>query len=107
MIALPAAFAVTSPPVLTVATEALLVVQLTFLFVAFAGWIVAVSCCVAPIAMLTVDGETVTPVTATFVVMTVIAQVAVLLPSCVVTVMLHVPTATAVIRPELLTVATD
>jgi len=73
--------------------------------VAFEGETVAVNCCVAPAAIDAEVGLTVTPVTATA--LTVIADVAVLLPSLVVTVIVALPAATAVTKPVELTVATD
>ncbi len=105
MVAVPAATAVTRPAVLTVATAVLLLLHVTFLLVALAGATVAVNCCVEPIFTVAVVGLTVTPVTTTGV--TVMALVAVLLPSCVVTVIVAVPTATAVTKPAVLTVATE
>ncbi len=76
MVALPSATAVTTPLELTVATDALLVLQLTDLSVALEGETVSVKSLVPPPSgMDTVVGETVTPVTAT--VVTVTAQVAV------------------------------
>ena len=67
MVEVPAATPVTNPLELTVATDVLLEVQLTVLFVAFEGVIVAVSSCVAPEAIEAEAGETATPVTATLV----------------------------------------
>ena len=106
MVAEPAATAVTSPDELTVATELLLVDQFTFLFEAFDGATVAVNCCVAPTFTVADVGDTVTPVTGTLVVVTVIALVAVLPWSTVVTVIVADPCATAVTNPLALTVAT-
>ena len=65
---------------------------------------VAANCCVPPINIEAVVGLTVTPVTR--IGLTVIRLVAVLEPSCVVTVMVAVPTDTPVTRPVALTVAT-
>ncbi len=72
--------------------------------VAFAGAMVALSCCVPPINMDAVVGDTLTPVTR--IGLTVITLVAVLAPSAVVTVMVAVPTLTPVTSPVALTVAT-
>ena len=104
MLAVPAATAVTNPLAFTVATAVLLLFQLMFLLLAFAGATVAVSCCVAFMKRLTDVGFTVTPVTATGI--EVMIQVAVLFPSCVVTVMVAVPAVNAVTIPVALTVAT-
>src|SRR4051812_45342482 len=106
MVALPPPTAVTSPDELTVATDALLVLHVTFLLVAFDGATVAVSCCVALTFSVADVGDTVTPVTATLVVVTVIALVAVLPPSTVVTVMVALPADTPLTSPDELTVAT-
>jgi hypothetical protein len=106
MVALPKATPVTKPVELTVATDALLVLHVTFLFVAFEGATVAVNCVVAPTFTLALVGDTVTPVTGTVVLLTVMALVAVLFPSCVVTVMVAVPCATPVTKPDEFTVAT-
>ena len=70
---------------------------------AFAGAIVEVNCCVPPIRIEAVVGDTLTPVTS--IGFTVITLVAVLAPSAVVTVMVAVPTDTPVTRPVELTVA--
>jgi hypothetical protein len=64
IVVLPAAIAVTNPLLFTVATAALLEVQLTFLFVAFEGLTVAVSCVVPFTDSVAVVGVNVTPVTA-------------------------------------------
>ncbi len=72
--------------------------------VAFAGAIVAANCCVPPIRIEAVVGDTLTPVTS--IGLTVITLVAVLEPSCVVKVMVAVPTETPVTSPLALTVAT-
>jgi hypothetical protein len=63
IVALPAAIAVTRPELFTVATEVLLLLQLTFLLVASDGCTVAVSCPVCPTVKLKLVGLTVTPVT--------------------------------------------
>ena len=65
IVVVPAAIAVTNPLLFTVATAALLEVQLTFLFVAFEGLTVAVSCVVPFTDSVAVVGVNVTPVTAT------------------------------------------
>ena len=72
--------------------------------VAFAGAIVAANCWVPPIRIEAVVGDTLTPVTR--IGLTVMTEVAVKLPSAVVTVMVPVPTDTPVTRPVELTVAT-
>jgi len=105
IVAVPAATPVTKPLLFTVATPVLLDDQVTALLVALDGETVAVSCCVDPEAIDAEVGLTVTPVTATA--LTVIADVAVLLPSLVVTVIVALPAATAVTRPVELTVATE
>jgi hypothetical protein len=99
IVAVPAAAAVTvadRPLPDTDATVLLLLDQETFLFVASLGTMVAVRVSVAPTVRLDEFLLRVTPVTDTGVVETVTEQVAVLLPSCVVTVMVAVPSATAV-----------
>ncbi|MDR3601346.1 MAG: hypothetical protein P4L49_12840 [Desulfosporosinus sp.] len=63
--AVPAATAVTTPDVETVATDVLLVDQATFLLVALEGCTVATSGSVCPIPMVVVDLFKVTPVTGT------------------------------------------
>ena len=103
IVAVPDATAVTFPEELTVATLVLLLLQLTFLFVAFDGVTVAVSVSVAFGANVSVVLFRLTPVTGT---VTVTAQVAVLLPSAVVTVIVAVPAAPAVTFPAVETVAT-
>ena len=65
---------------------------------------VAESCSVPPIRIEAVVGDTVTPVTR--IGLTVMVDVAVLDPSCVVTVIVAVPTDTPVTSPVALTVAT-
>ena len=72
--------------------------------VALAGAIVADNCCVPPIKIDAVVGDTLTPVTK--IGLTVITDVAVRAPSAVVTVMVAVPTDTPVTRPVALTEAT-
>ena len=104
MVAVPTETPVTSPVALTVATAVLLLLQVTLWFVAFAGAMVELSCCVPPIKIEAVVGLTVTPVTR--IGLTVMTEVAVKLPSAVVTVIVAVPTDTPVTRPVELTVAT-
>lgn len=104
IVALPAATPVTKPLLLTVAIEVLLLLQVTDLLVASDGATVAVSWVVIPMPTYPEVLSSVTPVTAA---VTVTEQVAVLLPSTVVTVMVALPPPTAVTRPLLLTVATD
>ena len=65
---------------------------------------VADNCCVPPIKIEAVVGDTLTPVTK--IGLTVMVEVAVKLPSAVVTVMVAVPTDTPVTSPVALTVAT-
>ena len=65
IVAEPAALPVTTPLVLTVATEVLLEVHVTALFVALEGDTVAVKAFVAPTAIEAVEGLTVTLVTFT------------------------------------------
>ena len=72
--------------------------------VALAGAIVAANCCVPPINIDAVVGDTLTPVTR--IGLTVITEVAVRTPSAVVTVIVAVPTLTPVTRPVALTEAT-
>ena len=104
--AVPAPTAVTTP-LFTVATWSLLVVHVTFLFVAFSGATVAlrVSVVVSPIVRLAVFSSRVTPVTDTVSALTVTVQVAVLPPSAV-TVIVASPAPTAVTFPLWSTVAT-
>ena len=107
IVAEPAAFAVTRPEEETVATDILLDDHVTFLFVAFDGETVAVNVSESP----TVSDKLLlfkpTPVTATVAAVTVTLHVAVLDPSAVLTVIVAVPAAFAVTRPEDDTVATD
>ena len=107
IVAVPADTAVTRPVVETVATESELDVQLTFLFVAFDGLTVAVSCPVSPSVNDISDVFNETPVTEITFFFTVTLQVAVLLPSSVVTVIVAVPSETAVTKPLEETVATE
>ncbi len=73
--------------------------------VALAGAIVAANCCVLPINIEAVVGDTLTPVTK--IGLTVMVEVAVKLPSAVVAVMVAVPTEIPVTNPLVLTVAID
>lgn len=77
IVAVPAAFPVTKPLVLTVAIALLLVLHVTDLLVALVGAIVAVNWVVAFIAIEAVVGLIVTPVTGTLLEVTVIILVAV------------------------------
>ena len=104
MVAEPPATAVTLPLASTVATEVLELVQVTFLFVASLGVIVAIRVSVEPFAKDRLVLFRLTPVTGT---VTVTAQVAVLLPSAVFTVMVAEPPANAVTLPFESTVATE
>jgi len=104
MVAVPSATAVTvadRPLPDTDATELLLLDHVTFLLVALLGATVAVRLSVAPTVRLEEFLLRVTPVTDTGIDVTVTAQVAVLLPSWVVTVMLAVPAATPTTVPPL------
>ena len=78
IVAVPAATAVTKPLAFTLAIPLLLLLQLTFLFVALEGATVAVSCCVPPTLSVAEVGLTLTPVTGTLEVFTVTEHVAVL-----------------------------
>jgi hypothetical protein len=98
--------AVRPVPAVTVATLGLLLDHETALFAALLGAIVAVSVSLPPTAIVVADLLSVTPVTGTG---TVTEQVFVLLPSSVVTVIVAVPAALAVIvavRPLPVTAAT-
>ena len=107
IIAVPRAFLVTRPVEDTVATDALLLVHVTFLLVALAGSTVAVSCCVAPTLSWTDEGETVTLVGTILPVTSVTVHVAVLPPEVVFTVIVAVPRAFFVTTPVEDTVAID
>jgi hypothetical protein len=98
IVAVPADLAVTVPPD-TVATSELLVVQLTFLFVASPGLTVAVRVSVPPAARERLVLFRLTPLTDTAADATVTVQVAVLFPSAVVTVIVAVPADFAVTVP--------
>ena len=101
IVAVPTDTPVTRPVELTVATAVLLLLQVTFWFVAFAGVIVELSCCVPPINIEAVVGDTLTPVTR--IGLTVMTDVAVLEPSAVVTVIVVVPGERALTRPVSMT----
>ena len=107
MVAVPAAMAVTKPEELTLATFVSLDVHVTFLSVASAGETVAVSWKVPPAVSDSALELSETPVTETVAVWTVMVQVAVLLPSTEVAVIVAVPAAMAVTKPDELTLATD
>ena len=99
--AAPPLIAVTLPDSSTFATASLSEVQVTFLFVASSGVIVAFIISSSPMPSNFSFGSTDTPVTTTILeALTVTAQVAVLSPSLVVTVILAVPAATAVTLPS-------
>jgi hypothetical protein len=104
MVAEPVATPVITPLPLTVALLVSEDDQLTVLSVAFVGSTVATNCVVAPTPTLTVVLFKITLDTATVPVI-VRAQVAVLLPSAVLAVIVAEPADTAVTRPEESTVA--
>ena len=60
MVAVPGATAFTKPLASTVATAALLLVQVTFLVVAFSGMMLAVSCTRLPTVRVWACGDTLT-----------------------------------------------
>ena len=102
MVASPAATAVTTPS-FTVAMASSLLAQLTFLLVAFAGAMVVAKVAVSPIFRAASFLSKVTPVTGTTTgsgSLTVTTHSAVFWPSSVVTVMVALPTATAVTTPS-------
>jgi hypothetical protein len=105
IVALPADTPVTTPPLLTVAMLVLPELQLTLLSDALLGDTVAVSEVVPPTFTEALVGATETPLTGTFVLLTVIALEAVNPPSVVVAVMVALPAATPVTTPLLFTVA--
>ena len=107
IVAVPSFLAVTTPELETVATEVLLDDQVTDLSVAFEGDTVAVSVPVSPTVMDILLWFRVTPVTDTVEELTVTEQVAVLLPSTVLTVMVAVPAFNAVTTPAEETDATE
>ena len=99
IVAVPAAFAVTTPLEDTVATVVLLDFHVTDLSVAFDGNTVAVKVSVSLTVMERELLFRLTPVTETFAAWTVTVQVAVFDPSVVVTVIVAVPAAFAVTTP--------
>jgi hypothetical protein len=107
IVALPAVTAVTKPLDDTVAIEVALLLHDTFWLVALEGAMVAVNVSALPTVRLVDDLFKVTPVTGTEAAVTVTAQVAVLFPSAVVTVMVALPAAKAVTKPFDDTVATE
>ena len=107
IVADPAAFAVTTPDVDTIAIDVLLDDQVTDLFVAFDGLTVAVRVAVLPSSNERDVRSRETPVTDTIAAVTVTAQVAFFEPSWVVQVMVAEPAALAVTTPLVLTVATE
>ena len=107
IVAVPAAFAVTTPEEETVATEDLFDDQVTDLSVALDGVTVAVSVCLSPTVKERDVLSRLTPVTETVAAETLTEQVAVFPPSFVVAVTFAVPAALAVTTPEEDTVATE
>jgi len=103
----PALTPVTTPEELTVATEVLLEDQVTDLLVALDGETVAVSVVEPPTETEVEVGETETPVADTVLLLVVIADVVVKLPSCVFTVIVAEPVPTPVTTPDELTAATE
>jgi len=106
IVAVPAFTPVTFPAELTVATAVSPDVHVTVWSDAVVGLTVAVSVSLDPAVRDSVDLFKETPVTETVAAVTVTAQVAVLLPSVVVTVIVAVPAFTPVTFPAELTVAT-
>ena len=106
IVAVPAALAVTTPDVETVATDVLLDDHVTDLSVAFNGDKVATNVCVSPTVRDIDDVFKLTPVTEIGFSVTIMEHVAVLFPSFVLTVMIADPAALAVTKPEEETVAT-
>ena len=105
--AVPALTALTLPSASTVATEGSLDFQLTALYVASEGVIVALSCLVPPSSRTTTPSFRLTPVTDIVAALTVTLQVASFPPSAVVTVISAVPALTALTLPSASTVATE
>ena len=104
IVAVPSATAVTLPFASTVATDVLLELQVTVLFVALSGFTVAASVTDSPSVSSSEDLSSVTDSTAMTFFLTVTEQVAVLSPALAV--MVAVPSATAVTLPFASTVAT-
>ena len=100
------AFRAVTLPLDTVATEVLLLFQLTFLLVALLGLIVAVRVYSSPSVISWEVLSRVTPVTGYTFALTVTSHIAVLPPSSVVTIIIAEPALTAVTLP-LDTVATE
>ena len=107
IVADPAALAVTVPSDATVATDLLLEVHETAVFVALLGEIDGVNLYVCPMLNDNTVGETETLVTCTVALLTVTVHVAVLPPSSVRTVIVAEPAAFAVTTPLDETVATE
>ena len=107
IVAEPVAFAVTTPEDDTVATEVLFEDQVTDLLVALEGVTVATKDCVSPTVMVKLVLSRLTPVTAIVLALTVTAQVAVLEPSDVFTVIVVEPAVFAATTPAEETDATD
>jgi hypothetical protein len=105
MFALPMATPVTKPLADTVAIAGALLLNVTALLVALSGVTMGINCSVPPTGMFKDGILNDTPVTDTA--LTVTAQVAVLLPSSVVTVMAALPAAMPVTNPLDDTVATE
>ena len=107
IVAVPIAFAVTTPLDETVATEVLLDDQVIPWLVAFDGWIVALRVTIFPTSKFIVLLSRDIPVTVTGAALTVTVQVAFFAPSDVVHVIVAEPVAMAVIVPSDATEATD
>lgn len=103
MVVMPPPTAATIPAFDTVATDLLVLVHVTVFVLASDGATVAVSCCVLPLIIVAVVGETVIPDVG---VVTTTVHDAVFAPSAVVAVIVAVPLAFAVTRPDEFTVAT-
>ena len=98
----PALIAVITPDWDTVATDGLLLVHITFLFVAFDGATVAVKVILSPLIISADVLSRRTPVTGTI---TVTSHVAVLMPSALATVIMVVPLSRPVTFPFWFTLA--
>ena len=105
--AVPAALAVTTPLLETVATDVLLEDHETLVFVALEGETVAVRVPELPATRLIVDRFKETPVTEIVAAVTETVQVAVFAPSVVVQVIVAEPAALAVTVPSEVTEATE
>ena len=106
IVTLPTSTLVTTPPEFTVAILLLPELQETFLLVALSGDTVAVNEMPSPSGIETIPGSTVTPVTATVLLLTVTRADAVKPPSTVVAVIVAVPFAAAVTTPPEFILAT-